>query len=93
MGGDYIEKDAHRGVGDAAQLEFVVTDQANGLAEGSIDLGYQGQAQGVHIREMPVKAGWHDAGCFRHFAQADAAKAPATFHELAGGIEQGLASL
>ncbi|POF91816.1 hypothetical protein BGP83_03630 [Pseudomonas putida] len=93
VGGYHIEKDAHRSVGDAAQFELVLAHQADGLAEGGVDFGDKGQAQGVHVGEMPVEAGRHDAGCFRHLAQADTAETTATLHEQAGGIEQGLAGL
>ncbi|MNJ64912.1 hypothetical protein D3C77_608970 [compost metagenome] len=93
VGGDHVEKDAHRGVGDATQFEFVLAHQADGLAKGSVDLGNQGQAQGVHVGKMPVEAGGYDAGRLRHFAQADTAETTATLHEQASCIEQGLAGL
>ena len=93
MGGHHIEEDAHRGVGDAAQFEFVLPYQADGLTEGCVDFGHQGQAQGVHVGKMPVEPGGHDACRLCHFTQADTAEPPAALHQQAGGIEEGLAGL
>ncbi|MCY1426637.1 hypothetical protein D9M71_424600 [compost metagenome] len=93
VGRHHVEKDPHRGIGDAAELEFVLAHQADGLAKGFADFIDQGQAQLVHVGEMPVKAGRDDACGFRHFAQADAAEASTAFHQVAGGIQQGVAGL
>lgn len=67
--------------------------QADGLAESGVHLGNQGQAQRIHVGEVAVEAGGHDARGLGHLAQADAAEATAALHEQAGGIQQGLAGL
>ncbi|MNV91660.1 hypothetical protein D3C71_1861770 [compost metagenome] len=86
MGGNHVEKDPHRGIGDAAKLEFVLAHQADGLAERGIDFGDQGQAEGVHVGKMPIEASRNDTCGFRHFTQADTAETAATLHQLAGGV-------
>jgi len=93
VGGDHIKEDAHGSIGDAAELEFVLPHQADGLAECGVDFGDQRQAQGVHVGKVPIETGRHDACRLGHFAQAHAAKATAALHELAGGVQQGLAGL
>ena len=93
MGCHHIREYPHRSVGDASEFELVVPHDPDGLAERRIDLGHQGQAQGVHVGEMPIETGGDDTRGLGYFAQADAAETPATLHELAGGIEQGLACL
>ncbi|MNI93945.1 hypothetical protein D3C73_1519710 [compost metagenome] len=93
MGRYHVEKDPHRGVGNTAEFEFVLAHQADGLAKGGIDFGDQGKAQGVHVGEVPVEASGDDTCRPGDFSQADAAEAATTLHELAGGIEQGLAGL
>ena len=90
VGADHVEKDPHRGIDDAAHDEFVVAHQANGFAEGLADFADQHQAQFIHIGKMPVETGGHDAGGFRHFAQAQAAESSAAFHQVAGSVHQGV---
>ena len=63
------------------------------MLEAGVHFGHQRQAQGVHVGEVPVKAGGHDTCRLGHFAQADAAETAAALHELAGSVEQGLAGL
>ena len=93
VGAHRVEEDAHRGLDHPAQLELVAPHRAQGLAEGLVDVGHQGQAQGVHIGEVPVETGRDYARRARHFAQAQAAEAAAAVHQAARGVHQGLAGL
>ena len=70
-----------------------MTHQANGFAKGLTDFTDQRQAQLVHVAEVAIKAGRHNAGGFSDFTQAKAAKAAARFHQVAGGIHQRKAGL
>ncbi|CAH0309338.1 hypothetical protein SRABI70_04662 [Pseudomonas sp. Bi70] len=85
------QKDLHRGIDDATELELVTPHLAQGGAEGFADFGHQGQAEGVHVLEVAVEAGRHDAGGACHLTQAQAAEGPATVQQLAGCIHQRLA--
>ncbi|CAH0314925.1 hypothetical protein SRABI06_05117 [Pseudomonas brassicacearum] len=93
VGLHHIEKDPHRRIDNAAHDEFVVTHQADGFAEGLADFADQGQAQLVHVVEVPVEPGGHDAGCPGDFPQAQAAESAAALHQMAGCVHQGNSGL
>ena len=59
----------------------------------SPDFGDQCQTQSVHVVEMPVETGRHDAGAACDFTQAQAAKAATTVHQTARRVHQGVAGL
>jgi len=90
---NHIEKDAHRGINDAAHHEFVVAHQADRGAKGLADLADQYQPQLVHIGEMAIETGGHDTRRLGHFTQAQAAKPTAALHQMAGCVHQGEAGL
>ena len=93
VGRHFSEEDAHRGIDHAAHLEFMAAYLADRRAKGLTDFRHQCQAEFVHVGEVPIETGGHDAGDARHFAQAQAAKAAPAFHQREGGVHQGLAGL
>jgi hypothetical protein len=86
-------KDADGRVDDAAVDVVVVAHAADGFAEGLANFTDQRQAEVVHVIEMPIETGGHDAGGFRHFAQAQTAETPPALHQAPGCIKQGVAGL
>ena len=52
--------------------QLFLTDLAHHMAQGAERFIQQGQAQGAHVREMPVEGGGDHAGSLGHFAQAEA---------------------
>src|SRR5690606_5672219 len=93
VGGHFGEEDAHRGVDHAAHLELVTAYLADRRTEGLADFRHQRQTEFIHIGEMAVETGRHDAGAAGHFTQAQAAETAAALHQREGGIHQGLAGL
>ena len=85
-------QDLERAVDDLVAVGDPLADGADGRAEAPEALLDEGDAEAVHVAEVPVEGGRYDAGLPGDLAQSEAGQA-LVLHEAQGGVEQRLAGL